>query len=513
MLDKTEIVLPYGGNMWDDVERQYNTGLPIFMAPRTADSCKTKFNKLKSIRKPTGDPSCPPEVRRAKNIQRAIENSMGVANFDSDHDEVVPEGEHPAAASSVVDRGGAADAEVDSDSDTDPQEPVLLAGARASASAILAAPTFQIPPSEETLSALTQALESYHDTSSSSSSSNATTGRPPLPPSRAASPHRAPEANGSASRRVAGPATPAAAPQAATRAAPATGGGAAAVSRPAAVHRMGPPSSAAVQPLLAGSGRTGLTHQQLVDIGRRVDTPRSEVTSRRHRYDDDIHALTASLNRGDDGLHHLIAQTRRDELRREQVERDRAERDAERDERRYREQREREERREQRDMQYNQSLLLFIARMTSPLGAAGQLSAGGGLFPSGAQLGEQQLLVGHVPAAVAAGAGLAGGAVAEAGGGLTFAAVPSERAHSSGAGAGAVAGAVAAAVGGAVAGAGAGAGSGAVAGAGADAEADSGTSAGIYAGAAAGGGSSTGISVFEDSAFDALFEQGDDMFA
>ncbi len=367
LLDTVEVVLPFGGNMWETVELQYNTALPIVMAPRTAESCKTKFNKLKGVRKPTGDPTCPDEVRRAKHIQRAIENSMGVANFDSDH-EVEEQDEdgavedhlsqqlYPSAAASAV-FGAAHGAEEDENG----EESASPAVDRRTASEILSAPTFRVPPSEATLSALTQALETGNYNTSSNSSS--TSSRPPLPPSTArsaASPHQLPAptraATGvalSATASRAGLLTPGAAARPA----------AAAVSR-AGQHSMGPPSTAAAQPLLAGSGRTGLTHQQLVDLGRRVDTPRSEVTNRRHRYDEDIQALTASLQQRDDsGLQYILAQSQRDEQRREQrreqIERDQEERRADRDERREREQRERDERREQRDMQYNQSLLLF----------------------------------------------------------------------------------------------------------------------------------------------------------
>jgi hypothetical protein len=45
---------------------------------REGDDLKLKFRRLKSVKKPTGDPTCPPQVVRAKRIYRGIERKMNV---------------------------------------------------------------------------------------------------------------------------------------------------------------------------------------------------------------------------------------------------------------------------------------------------------------------------------------------------------------------------------------------------------------------------------------------------
>ena len=53
---------------------------------REGDDLKNKYKKLKNVKKPTGDPSCPPEVVRAKRIQRIIEEKMDVQELGSEED-------------------------------------------------------------------------------------------------------------------------------------------------------------------------------------------------------------------------------------------------------------------------------------------------------------------------------------------------------------------------------------------------------------------------------------------
>lgn len=48
---------------------------------RDQDSLKKKFDKLAAVKNPTGDPSCPPEVKRAKRIARDIGNRRGAINI------------------------------------------------------------------------------------------------------------------------------------------------------------------------------------------------------------------------------------------------------------------------------------------------------------------------------------------------------------------------------------------------------------------------------------------------
>jgi hypothetical protein len=79
--------------MWDRVAFDYNSkeerskrrmqAMPV----RDVDSIRTKWKALKNCKKPTGDPDCPKEVRRAKRIQREIENGAGVFNLDDSDDD------------------------------------------------------------------------------------------------------------------------------------------------------------------------------------------------------------------------------------------------------------------------------------------------------------------------------------------------------------------------------------------------------------------------------------------
>ena len=56
---------------------------------RDLDSLKCKFDKLANMKKPTGDPSCPEDVRRAKHIARDIFNraNAGKVGSSSEDDE------------------------------------------------------------------------------------------------------------------------------------------------------------------------------------------------------------------------------------------------------------------------------------------------------------------------------------------------------------------------------------------------------------------------------------------
>ena len=54
---------------------------------RDMDSLRNKFKSLKNSRKPTGDPNCPIDVKRAKSIQRLIDNSSDTVGFDDDEEE------------------------------------------------------------------------------------------------------------------------------------------------------------------------------------------------------------------------------------------------------------------------------------------------------------------------------------------------------------------------------------------------------------------------------------------
>lgn len=83
LLDAVQEVLPLGGNGWEKVQQIFSRNQAITTA-RDADACKRKFIALKNHRKPTGDPDCPPNVVRAKRLQREIDSHASVQKIGSD---------------------------------------------------------------------------------------------------------------------------------------------------------------------------------------------------------------------------------------------------------------------------------------------------------------------------------------------------------------------------------------------------------------------------------------------
>ena len=73
--------LPRGGNEWELVVEEFNKKTP---AQRDVESCRRKYKSLKNVRKPTGDPDCPDNVKRAKRIQREIETRISASTLDDD---------------------------------------------------------------------------------------------------------------------------------------------------------------------------------------------------------------------------------------------------------------------------------------------------------------------------------------------------------------------------------------------------------------------------------------------
>ncbi|KAI9990531.1 hypothetical protein PInf_018085 [Phytophthora infestans] len=89
LLSLVEQILPLGSAQWDDVHYAYNRNLPAEWPQRDSDSLRRKFYALKNAKKPTGDPSCPPEIRRAKHVFREIEGKCSVLQLDDDEQETI----------------------------------------------------------------------------------------------------------------------------------------------------------------------------------------------------------------------------------------------------------------------------------------------------------------------------------------------------------------------------------------------------------------------------------------
>lgn len=84
-LDLMEEVVPIGPQQWETVADRHLESYPD--QGRDTSSLRTKFNRLVSATPPTGDPSCPEEVRRAKRIYKLIEEKADASQL-LDMDEI-----------------------------------------------------------------------------------------------------------------------------------------------------------------------------------------------------------------------------------------------------------------------------------------------------------------------------------------------------------------------------------------------------------------------------------------
>lgn len=83
-MDRIEENLPCGADEWNEISLEYNSYFGGKSGEnRTAEDLKNKFKALKTTKKPTGDPTCPPAVIWAKMIQKAMEARMDVQTLDS----------------------------------------------------------------------------------------------------------------------------------------------------------------------------------------------------------------------------------------------------------------------------------------------------------------------------------------------------------------------------------------------------------------------------------------------
>ena len=71
LLEAISTHLPIGSLEWEVVASQHNENFPD--KERTGPSLRRNFSQLHKVKKPTGDPTCPVEVRYAKQIFRRIE--------------------------------------------------------------------------------------------------------------------------------------------------------------------------------------------------------------------------------------------------------------------------------------------------------------------------------------------------------------------------------------------------------------------------------------------------------
>jgi hypothetical protein len=81
-------MLPRGNEEWKLVTEEFNRGLDQ-KNKRDQEALKSKFNRIRSHPKPTGDPTCPDSVKDAKRIQKEIEERQSVADMGSETDDPV----------------------------------------------------------------------------------------------------------------------------------------------------------------------------------------------------------------------------------------------------------------------------------------------------------------------------------------------------------------------------------------------------------------------------------------
>eukprot|EP00033_Pygsuia_biforma_P004842 GCRY01005308.1.p2 GENE.GCRY01005308.1~~GCRY01005308.1.p2 ORF type:complete len:169 (-),score=27.47 GCRY01005308.1:1524-2030(-) len=95
LLDLIADVKPIGADHWSMVFQRFSAVHP---SQRTEESLKKKFRSLANAKKPTGDPDCPAEVKRAKHLNQEIQEMIHMATLDdSDQEEEMEEDAEPTA--------------------------------------------------------------------------------------------------------------------------------------------------------------------------------------------------------------------------------------------------------------------------------------------------------------------------------------------------------------------------------------------------------------------------------
>jgi len=80
-----EAILPVHGEEWEEVAQIHAENFPTMQ--RTSDSINRKFQALYRSKKPTGDPFCPPEVRKAKQLRHDIVTKSEISSAEGNDDD------------------------------------------------------------------------------------------------------------------------------------------------------------------------------------------------------------------------------------------------------------------------------------------------------------------------------------------------------------------------------------------------------------------------------------------
>lgn len=92
-LDLMELILPLGHEMWMDVTNKFNAQVGNPDRYREKAALQDKFNRLLKNKKPTGDPNCPWQVKRAKRIEYQRQNRSNFRAMGTDVEEAGEQGD------------------------------------------------------------------------------------------------------------------------------------------------------------------------------------------------------------------------------------------------------------------------------------------------------------------------------------------------------------------------------------------------------------------------------------
>jgi cobalamin biosynthesis protein CobT len=86
LISLLEAIHPLGPEQWENIVSRYNSeyAKPKERSIRDKESLRQQWYKMTKVSKPTGDPSCPEYIRRAKRLNREIQNEIAMTGIDDD---------------------------------------------------------------------------------------------------------------------------------------------------------------------------------------------------------------------------------------------------------------------------------------------------------------------------------------------------------------------------------------------------------------------------------------------
>jgi hypothetical protein len=86
LISLLEEVHPLGPEQWENIVSRYNSeyAKPNERSIRDKEGLRQQWYKMTKVSKPTGDPSCPEYIRRAKRLNKEIQNEIAMTGIDDD---------------------------------------------------------------------------------------------------------------------------------------------------------------------------------------------------------------------------------------------------------------------------------------------------------------------------------------------------------------------------------------------------------------------------------------------